>query len=387
MSAEISLPHEPLRAPFPWFGGKSRAAPLIWSALGDCSNYVEPFAGSLAVLLARPTPPRVETCNDLDCFIANFWRAAQVAPDEVARWADGPVNEADLHARHLWLVNQAAFRARMRTDPDHFDAKVAGWWLWGICQWIGSGWCTSPGWTGRNGGARNPRGVHAAVAERRPRQKKPNIDGRGGKGLHAASLRGDGRTARPDLSAANGRGILTAAPPAQQLPDLSGDGGAAGRGIHASGKPVAAVYAWMRALADRLRRVRVCCGDWTRVLTPAVTSCIGVTGVLLDPPYAAEADRDGALYAHDDLAVAHRVREWAVAHGDDPRLRIVLCGYEGEHAMPPSWRCVAWKARGGYGNNRATNTNRLRERLWLSPHCLAPEPPRQLSLLEPGGAR
>ncbi len=41
-----------LKAPFPWFGGKSRAAELIWSRLGDVSNYVEPFAGSLAVLLA-----------------------------------------------------------------------------------------------------------------------------------------------------------------------------------------------------------------------------------------------------------------------------------------------------------------------------------------------
>lgn len=44
-----------LRAPFPWFGGKSRAAPLIWEALGDVRNYVEPFAGSLAVLLGVMT--------------------------------------------------------------------------------------------------------------------------------------------------------------------------------------------------------------------------------------------------------------------------------------------------------------------------------------------
>ena len=29
-----------LRAPFPWFGGKSRAAELIWSRLGEVSNYV-----------------------------------------------------------------------------------------------------------------------------------------------------------------------------------------------------------------------------------------------------------------------------------------------------------------------------------------------------------
>ena len=36
---------------------------------------VEPFAGSLAVLLGRPTPPRTETVNDADCYLSNFWPA------------------------------------------------------------------------------------------------------------------------------------------------------------------------------------------------------------------------------------------------------------------------------------------------------------------------
>lgn len=41
---------EILKAPFPWFGGKSRVAPQVWERFGDVDNYVEPFAGSLAVL-------------------------------------------------------------------------------------------------------------------------------------------------------------------------------------------------------------------------------------------------------------------------------------------------------------------------------------------------
>ena len=41
-----------LAAPFPYFGGKRRAAPTIWREFGDPSGYVEPFAGSAAVLLA-----------------------------------------------------------------------------------------------------------------------------------------------------------------------------------------------------------------------------------------------------------------------------------------------------------------------------------------------
>lgn len=36
-----------LRAPFPWFGGKSRAASVIWRAFGNVPNYVEPFAGDM----------------------------------------------------------------------------------------------------------------------------------------------------------------------------------------------------------------------------------------------------------------------------------------------------------------------------------------------------
>ena len=42
-----------LDAPFPWFGGKRRVAPIVWQRFGDVQNYVEPFFGSGAVLLNR----------------------------------------------------------------------------------------------------------------------------------------------------------------------------------------------------------------------------------------------------------------------------------------------------------------------------------------------
>lgn len=293
-----------LRAPYPYFGGKSRAAHLIWERFGDVANYVEPFAGSLAVLLARPTEPRIETVNDLDCHIANFWRAVQSDPESVAKWCDWPVNEADLHARHLWLVQGLpAHRERMMTEPDYFDAKIAGWWVWGVCQWIGSGWC----------------------AERKPPIQRPHVSG-AGMGVH------------------------------RQLPHV----GNAGRG------------GLFDALQARLRRVRVCCGDWSRVTGDSVTWRNGLTGVLLDPPYADTADRDASLYREDSLSVAHDVRKWAVANGDNPLMRIALCGYEGEHNMPSSWVCIPWKAAGGYGGQSKDhdNPNAKRERIWFSPHCL-----------------
>ena len=82
-----------MKAPFPWFGGKSRAAELVWQHFGDVGNYVEPFAGSLAVLLARPHEPRIETVNDADAYLANFWRALQADPEAVAQYHTGNLFE------------------------------------------------------------------------------------------------------------------------------------------------------------------------------------------------------------------------------------------------------------------------------------------------------
>lgn len=318
----------PLQAPFPWFGGKSRAAPLIWERLGNVPNYVEPFAGSLAVLLGRPSPSGIETINDLDGYVCNAWRAIALAPAEVARWADWPVSECDLNARHVWLrAREAELAERLMADPDYYDAQIAGWWVWGLCLWIGSGWC-GPGGAG-------PWGV---------------INGR----LSRLALSPGVTRKRPHLSR-SGPGIIVDAPES--------------------------LYDWFVQLASRLRKVRVCCGDWTRIMGPSVLLEPGVPcGVLLDPPYSADALRYNNIYAKESTTVAHDVRKWCLDHGSDTRLRIVLCGYEGEghealaHA---GWNCVEWKAAGGYGATRkeGRNANAERERLWFSPGCLGPEQP------------
>lgn len=369
-------------------------APVVWEAFGDVQNYVEPFAGSLAVLLGRPTTPKIETINDLDCYVANFWRALAAAPLEVARWADWPVNEADLHARHQWLVlapEVKAFRERMKTDPDFFDAKIAGWWVWGICQWIGTGWCLLPEDAAQRA-TTSERGLRTALARKRP------VLGKGTRGVQGSPRRTPTPLVeqRPELSAP-GRGVH------RSLPSLGGSRGAAGHGIHASAltrtprkRPqlkkggmgvhhgldtpsrkllkmdrgtasrlqTEALVEWMERLADRLRRVRVCCGDWSRVLGPSPTVHIGVTGVFLDPPYSGEAGRDPDIYSSESLTVAHDVRAWCLANGHHPKLRIALCGYEGEHELP-GWTEFAWKAAGGYGKQ----ANAVRERIWFSPHC------------------
>jgi len=131
-----------MKAPFPWFGVKSKIAPEVWARFGDVDNYVEPFFGSGAVLLARPEwhARKVETVNDKDGFLTNFWRALQAAPDEVARWAAWPVNEIDLAARRDWLLGHDNHCARMEADPNFYDARMAGVWVWGVCSTIGNAW-------------------------------------------------------------------------------------------------------------------------------------------------------------------------------------------------------------------------------------------------------
>ncbi len=84
---------KPLSAPFPWFGGKRKVAAEVWRRFGRVDNFVEPFFGSGAVLLGRPTPVvGNETVNDLDGYVANFWRAIKLSPEATAEWADNPVN-------------------------------------------------------------------------------------------------------------------------------------------------------------------------------------------------------------------------------------------------------------------------------------------------------
>ena len=324
---------EVLQAPFPWFGGKRKAADTVWPAFGVVDNYVEPFAGSAAMLLAAPEGKRIETINDFDGFVANFWRAISHDPDAVAHAADWPVNEVDLFARHSWLVRQRAdLTEKLHADPAYFDASIAGWWVWGACNWIGSGWCSGTGpW------------VHDG-------ERIVRADSNAGQGVNRQL---------PHMGNA-GQGVN------RQLPHL----GDAGRG----GEHPRTVFIrdWMRDLQERLRDVRVTCGDWQRVCQDSITTRHGLTAIFLDPPYE-KGDMDYGAGGMG-LGIAHAVRDWCAANGDNPKLRIVLCGHAGEHddLLAQGWHTRAWKAGGGYALTDEAIANRKSETLWCSPHC-APE--------------
>jgi hypothetical protein len=96
---------------------------------------------------------------------------------------------------------------------------------------------------------------------------------------------------------------------------------------------------------------------------------MGLTGVLLDPPYS--HDLRERCYA-EDHDISADVRQWALDNGDNPDFRIALCGYADEHGehMPETWECVPWKAHGGYSRSERGKENRTQERVWFSPHCL-----------------
>ena len=324
-------------APFPWFGGKRKVAPEVWARFGAVKNYVEPFFGSGAVLLQRPEFTGNETINDLDGYVANFWRSVKLSPEATAEHADNPVNENDLHARHVWLVSQRdTLRARLDGDPEFHDPKIAGWWVWGISCWIGSGFCSGNGpWHVVDG------------------QLVRDEDGTNGRGVN-----------RQLVHLGNGRGVN------RQLVHLGDNGRGVNRKLVHLGNNGQGLVPWFTALSERLARVRVCSGDWSRVCGPSVTFKHGLTGVFLDPPYADTAERDSNLYRVDCEQVAHQVREWAVANGDNPLLRIALCGYEGEHVMPESWAVHQWSAGDGFGAQAKERTeNGKKERIWFSPHC------------------
>jgi site-specific DNA-adenine methylase len=314
-----------IKAPFPYFGGKSRVSDIVWERFGNVRNYVEPFCGSAAVLLARPEPwEGVETINDLDGYVANFWRAMSREPEEVAAHADWPVNEIDLMARHHWLANfRDEFSARMKRDPDIYDVKVAGWWLYGMCSWIGYGFAVNP-----------------------ERTQIPHLSA--GMGINRKL---------PHLGDA-GRGIN------RKLPHL----GDAGRGNQA--------WAHLEEVAVRIRNVRVACGSWDRVLGDSVTWRHGLTGILFDPPYpeGTYSYGEGA-----DREVAHEVRDWCKANGDNPLLRLALCGYDEHNDLAElGWTPHNWKTGGGYGNQSdgAGRENSAREVVWFSPHCLSEQQAR-----------
>ncbi len=331
-----------MKAPFPYFGGKRDVAGLIWQRFGRVKQYIEPFCGSAAVLLGAKEPASLEVVNDVNGFIANFWRAVKSQPAEVAREADYPVSHIDLGARHVWLMGQRERIGELLSDPcSPGDARVAGWWLWGQCCWIGSGWCE---WLGKVPHASDAgRGVQALG-------QVPIIDEPG---------RGYGAIGHTGKAKAIGRGF-EAIPEGDTAPDVAL--------LTSAGRTA---WRWLHQLAQRLERVRVVHGHWDRCLNNHYGNLS--TAVFLDPPYRAFEGLYGTA------AVADEVEAWAAQH---PELRVAVCGHIGDYPSldAAGYRLVPWtRKRLTYSGSETTD----KEAIWFSPACLEIKAIKQIEMFGP----
>ena len=305
--------NEKLKAPFPYFGGKSTVAEIVWDSLGQVGRYIEPFFGSGAILLARPDFGNSETVqheivNDADCYLANVWRALKFKPDETAEYTDWPVNHCDLTARREWLMQNAPSIEHLQNDPEWCDPKAAGFWIWGMSCWIGGGF------TSRIDGI--PDGTRNKI-----KGTRPHIVGN--------------------------------------------------RGIQSS-KNVKETF---EKLSNRLKNVKVVCGDWKRVCggnwqKNGVSSC----GFFFDPPYSVTDRSD--CYEVEDYEVAKEVQAYCLEKGKEKGVRIVIAGYYEEHEslLSHGWTFESWTTNGGYGNMGGEDCqgkkNRFKEALFFSPNCI-----------------
>ena len=117
-----------------------------------------------------------------------------------------------------------------------------------------------------------------------------------------------------------------------------------------------AAWRWLHQLANRLERVRVVHGDWTRCLNNHFGGAD--TALFLDPPYRSYERLYGAA-----TPVADAVEAWARGNAD---LRIALCGHKGDYDLP-GWDVVEWsRGRLTYAGSKTTDL----ECVWYSPTCL-----------------
>jgi len=124
----------PTRPALRFYGGKWNLAPWIISHFPPHQNYVEPCGGAASVLLQKPRSP-LETYNDLDGNVVNFFRVLRGRPDELIRaiqltpWARAeyelslePAENELERARRFFISSYMSFNGATGDNP-----RVFGW--------------------------------------------------------------------------------------------------------------------------------------------------------------------------------------------------------------------------------------------------------------------
>lgn len=325
-----------IKPPFIYFGGKYKSADVIWEVLGDVAIYYEPFMGSAAVHIARPSEHKNSRAvvNDLNAYVCNFYRALEAEPEAVAAACSHPRHEIEMHAWHKWLVCSDGSREimdKIKEDPRYYNVEMAGKWVYGINMWIGNEWCVPV--------IRGTEHSDAACRNLKP----------------ASSSRGVHRAEYVDANRRN------------QKPVARSNGVHRDEHVDATLGPPDALVNYLRKIGARFKgNTRILCGDWSRVFTKSEhDSCNGVKGVFFDPPY----DGHENFYSKKtDKNVVNKVRTWCKKFGARDDFRIAISGYNTDHdeLLEHGW----FKKSIGKQCGMKKDSNKKIEYIWCSPLCV-----------------
>jgi site-specific DNA-adenine methylase len=294
---------------FPYAGRKGKVADLIWETFGDVELYCEPFAGALAVLLARPREHvnRRAMVSDWSGHIVNIWRSVKHAPKELARQIE---LNAQVSEHHLLAMSNALGRHNeqlpelLESDPEKCDPKVAAWYIVAACLVVG------PRGLGQDG---NRKRVHF-------------------------------------LFVPSGAMIRSQEDVKRRLFDISRQ---------------------LRDAAILRRDALEIIDRFQRVATYDCYKTMGL--FVDPPYSPQMCDSGGLYGKNADDQIAQRAAARCIDLADKTDYKIAFCGYDGEHNFPQNWITYEWKASAGYsrfakGETRG-KTNRFKERIWFSPSC------------------
>lgn len=127
-----------MKPPFAYFGSKGQMAPWISTLMPQHRVYVEPFAGSAAVMFAK-APSKHEVLNDVDGHVVRFMRLLRDRPADLERvcrltpyardeFALADVDDPeidDLERARRWYVRSSQGFAQVATGLTGWSISVA----------------------------------------------------------------------------------------------------------------------------------------------------------------------------------------------------------------------------------------------------------------------
>ncbi len=376
-----------LTAPFPYYGGKRRYVETVWTRFGHPKRYIEPFCGSMAILLGSPHITSFEIVSDINGYICNFWRSIIHDPEKTAYYAQYPTIHDDLTSRQSVLYDwRTKHRERLIEDNDFYDAKIAGWWVWGTSNWIGPLYAEPRNTSNKFDDSRpyvsiRGSGQGSHVERESFYAKKPHVHV-SGHGQGTQIQRKEFSTKRP-LTHHIGVGVqLQHSDPKSGRPHAKSSGGGQGVQLQSTKRdPIDIpswqsrdIYDWFDVLSRRLAKVVVFNREWTSFISPTVlgntTKVESDTALFLDPPYRQDNDRS-RLYKSDDDGQSHDVAiesyNWSVENGDD--YKIAYCCHQDDFEIPPGWTSEIMS----FGGVRKQDRRSKQDMIMFSPRCTQPE--------------